>query len=127
MLAAEDNTVNQMVAEGTLSHLGYQVSIASDGQAAIALLSSEAFDIVLMDCQMPGMDGFEATRYIRAAEHGDQRIPIIGLTAHASAEARAACLPAGRDDVISKWYSIDEVAPVILQWLEWARTKKATQ
>lgn len=126
VLVVEDNTVNQMVAEGTLSHLGYKVSIASDGQVAIGLMSTEHFDIVLMDCQMPGMDGFEATRYIRAAEHDDQHIPIIGLTAHASDEARQACLSAGMDDFISKPYSIDEVAPVLLRWLEWTKTKKAT-
>ena len=124
VLVVEDNVVNQMVAKGTLSHLGYQVSMASDGQAAIALLSTEHFDLVLMDCQMPGMDGFEATRYIRTAENGGQHIPIIGLTAHASADAREACLSSGMDDFISKPYTSDVLAPVLLRWVSASKDKR---
>ncbi len=118
VLVVEDNVVNQMVAEATLSHLGYRSSTAPDGQAAIALLAAEHFDLVLMDCEMPGMDGFEATRCIRAAEQGDQHIPIIGLTAHASEHARDACLKAGMDDFISKPCAINDLALVLLRWLE---------
>lgn len=116
VLVVEDNLVNQMVAEGILSQLEYQVSLTSDGQAAVALVSTEHFDAVLMDCQMPGMDGFETTRCIRKAEQGTRHIPIIGLTAHASADAREACLKAGMDDFISKPYTIDQLEQVLLRW-----------
>ncbi len=117
VLVVEDNVVNQMVAEGIVSHLGYKVSKVADGQAALELLAAEHIDLVLMDCQMPGMDGFEATRRIRAAEQGDVHLPIIGLTAHASADAREACLEAGMDDFVSKPCTINELAPVLSRWL----------
>jgi len=116
ILVVEDNPVNQLVAEGMLGKLGYQASMAADGRSAIAKLSTENFDLVLMDCQMPGMDGFEATRCIRTAENGGRHIPIIGLTAHASAEARDACLRAGMDDFLSKPYSLDELRGVLTRW-----------
>ncbi|MCL4104392.1 UNVERIFIED_CONTAM: hypothetical protein GTU68_047354 [Idotea baltica] len=109
--------VNQIVAEGTLAQLGYEVGMASEGRAAIDLLATQHFDLVLMDCQMPGMDGFEATRLIREAESGGKHIPIVGLTAHASADARDACLEAGMDDFISKPYTTSELAPVLVRWL----------
>jgi CheY-like chemotaxis protein len=117
VLVVEDNVVNQMVAEGIVSHLGYQVRKVADGQAALELLAAEHIDLVLMDCQMPGMDGFDATRRIRAAEQGDEHLPIIGLTAHASAEAREACLKAGMDDFVSKPCTINQLAPVLSRWL----------
>jgi two-component system sensor histidine kinase/response regulator len=116
VLVVEDNPVNQLVAEGMLGRLGYQVSLAGDGRSALAQVSTERFDIVLMDCQMPGMDGFEATRCIRTAERGERHIPIIGLTAHASAEAREACLKAGMDDFISKPYTLDELGAALTRW-----------
>ena len=116
ILVVEDNPVNQLVAEGMLNRLGFTTTLASDGRSALALISTERFDIVLMDCQMPGMDGFEATRCIRAAERGERHIPIIGLTAHASAEAREACLEAGMDDFLSKPYTLDELGAALTRW-----------
>lgn len=116
VLVVEDNEVNQMVAEGVLSQLGCAVTMASDGHAAIALMSQEQFDVVLMDCQMPGMDGFEATRQIRGAEIGGPRTPIIGLTAHASADSRASCLAAGMDDFVSKPYTVDDIRQLLSRW-----------
>lgn len=113
VLVAEDNPVNQLVAQGMLTKLGYEVSLADDGSAAIALLSTEHFDLILMDCQMPVMDGFEATKQIRALQNGEGRIPIIGLTAHASAEARDACLQAGMDDFLSKPYTLDTLGAML--------------
>ena len=105
--------MNQLVAQGMLTKLGYEVSLADDGSAAIALLSTEHFDLILMDCQMPVMDGFEATKQIRALQNGEGRIPIIGLTAHASAEARDACLQAGMDDFLSKPYTLDTLGAML--------------
>ncbi len=116
VLVVEDNPVNQLVAEGMLARLGYQASLVADGRSAIAKLSTEHFDVVLMDCQMPGMDGFEATRCIRLAGQGKPRVPVIGLTAHASAEAREACLQAGMDDFLSKPYTLEELGAVLTRW-----------
>ena len=69
-----------------------------------------------MDCLMPGMDGFEVTQRLRGAEQGERRTPVIGLTAHASAEVRDACLKAGMDDFLSKPYSLDELRAVVTRW-----------
>jgi signal transduction histidine kinase/ligand-binding sensor domain-containing protein/DNA-binding response OmpR family regulator len=116
VLVVEDNEVNQLVAEGMLTKLGYEVSLVADGRSALVRLSTEHFDAVLMDCQMPGMDGYETTRGLRAAAQGQPRIPVIGLTAHASAEARDACLEAGMDDFLSKPYMLDELSAMLTRW-----------
>ncbi|MDH5254828.1 MAG: ATP-binding protein, partial [Gammaproteobacteria bacterium] len=116
VLVVEDNPVNQLVAEGMLAKLGYEASLVADGRSALARLSTEHFDVVLMDCQMPGMDGYEATRCLRAAGQGNPRIPVIGLTAHASEEARDACLEAGMDDFMSKPYTLDELRAALTRW-----------
>ncbi len=117
VLVAEDNPVNQAVAEGILKQLGCQVSVAENGRRAVTLLSAEHFDVVLMDAQMPVLDGFEATRLIRSSGAEHARLPIIGLTAHASDEARSACLAAGMNDYLSKPYSLDQLAAVLQRWL----------
>jgi len=102
VLVAEDNMINQVVAVSLLAHLGCTVDVAADGVEAVRRWSEGAFDLILMDCQMPEMDGYEATRRIRAAEAGEGRIPIIALTANAMREDRDACLEAGMDDHIAK-------------------------
>jgi PAS domain S-box-containing protein len=102
VLVAEDNMINQVVAVSLLAHLGCTVDVAADGVEAVRRWSEGAFDLILMDCQMPEMDGLEATRRIRAAEAGDGRIPIVALTANAMREDREACLAAGMDDHIAK-------------------------
>lgn len=102
VLVAEDNMINQVVAVSLLAHLGCTVDVASDGREAVRRWSDGAYDLILMDCQMPDMDGYEATRAIRAAESDGARIPIVALTANAMAEDRAACLAAGMDDHIAK-------------------------
>lgn len=117
ILIVEDNAVNQMVAEGMLTKLGFETAIASDGVAAIELVANEHFDAVLMDCQMPEMDGYAATRHIRSAAHGASQVPIVGLTAHASEEARLACLDAGMDAFVSKPYTADQLSEVLQRWL----------
>lgn len=116
VLVAEDNPVNQLVAQGMLIQLGYQARLVADGQAAIELLSTEHFDLVMMDCQMPYLDGFDTARRIRKSEQGEQPIPIIGVTAHAFAEAREACLQAGMNDFLSKPYTLDGLNVILMRW-----------
>src|SRR6185436_16109752 len=105
-LVVEDNPVNQEVAVAMLEDLGYGVLIAGNGREALHEIERERPELVLMDCQMPEMDGFEATRLIRAAEAraGDAtpRLPIIALTANAMQSDRTKCLECGMDDYLSK-------------------------
>jgi PAS domain S-box-containing protein len=104
LLIAEDNPVNQVVARRLLEKMGHSVDIAPDGLAALRQLAQGSYDAVLMDCQMPELDGYATTRRIRAGGVAgvDPRIPIIALTAYAMADDRAKCLEAGMDDYISK-------------------------
>ena len=103
VLLAEDNAVNQKIASRVLEKQGHQVTVAADGREALALLDRAHFDAVLMDVQMPEMDGFETTAAIRAAERGTGRhLPIIAMTAHAMLGDRERCIAAGMDSYISK-------------------------
>jgi len=103
ILLAEDNIVNQKVVARLLQKQGYEVAVASTGREALALLSQQAFDLVLMDIQMPDIDGFQATAAIREGEEASgKHIPILALTAHAMAGDRHRCIQAGMDDYISK-------------------------
>jgi len=119
VLLAEDNPVNQAVAMDMLESLGYQVTMAATGREAIAALSQAAYDVVLMDCQMPELDGLEATRMIRAQESParHKHIPIIALTANAFAQDREACLAAGMDDYLSKPFTLDQLHAALARWL----------
>jgi CheY-like chemotaxis protein len=94
--------VNQKVACRLLEKLGYQVEVAHDGKAAFDAWENGSYDLILMDCQMPQLDGFQTTRQIRAAETADQHIPIIALTAHAMKGTDNECMAAGMDDYLSK-------------------------
>jgi signal transduction histidine kinase/CheY-like chemotaxis protein len=115
ILIAEDNRVNQTVAESMLRSLGYNhVDIAHDGHAALAALDAHAYDLVLMDCQMPELDGFEATAALRAM---GRRLPVIAMTANAMQGDRETCLATGMDDYLAKPLAIDALEAVLARWL----------
>jgi CheY-like chemotaxis protein len=110
ILLTEDNHVNQKLATTLLRKYGHTVSVANNGIEAIAALEQASFDVVLMDVQMPGMDGFEATALIRQREaETGKRIPILAVTAHAMTGDRERCLEAGMDGYVSKPLRIDEL------------------
>jgi CheY-like chemotaxis protein len=103
ILLAEDSLVNQKLAVGLLEKYGHSVVVANHGRAAMAALQSQSFDLVLMDVQMPEMDGFEATTAIRSLEQQTgKHVPIIAMTAHAMTGDRERCLEAGMDDYVAK-------------------------
>jgi CheY-like chemotaxis protein len=102
ILVAEDNAVNQKVATRLLQKLDCRVTVVTDGVAAISAWQTGNFDLILMDCQMPELDGYEATREIRRLEAGQRHIPIVALTAHAITGADEKCFAAGMDDYLTK-------------------------
>jgi signal transduction histidine kinase/CheY-like chemotaxis protein len=118
ILLAEDNPVNQRVASAMLERLGHRVVIAGDGAETVATFQAGTYDVILMDCQMPVLDGFDATRQIRAAEGDERRTPIIALTASATAADRQACLDAGMDDHLSKPIQPSQLEAALDRWFE---------
>jgi CheY-like chemotaxis protein/HPt (histidine-containing phosphotransfer) domain-containing protein len=121
ILLVEDNSVNQDVAMAMLVYLGCTVVVVNNGFEALAAWSRQSFDLVLMDCQMPEMDGYEATGQIRAHEQVDgpfrPRTVIIALTAHALQGDRERCLAAGMDDYLQKPFTEDQLRLVLERWL----------
>ena len=113
ILVAEDNRVNQALARRLLEKQGHTVTIAADGREAIAAFEKDRFDLILMDVQMPEVDGFQATEAIRQQEKGEQRIPIIALTANAMSGDRERCLAAGMDGFVSKPIDVAELTDAI--------------
>ncbi|MCB9412074.1 MAG: response regulator [Actinobacteria bacterium] len=120
VLLVEDNAVNQRVAVAMLETLGLEVSVAPHGESALELFCRDRPDIVLMDLQMPVMDGFAATERIRADEaaHDAVRVPIVALTANVLGDVRETCLAAGMDDVVMKPFRKGELAATLSRWLE---------
>ncbi len=120
ILLVEDHRVNQMVAQGMLKKLGYSVTLASNGKEALEVMSQEAFDLILMDCQMPEMDGYMATQEIRnreAESEEQQHIPIVAMTAHAAEGDQTRCLAAGMDDYLAKPVRYEDLDNRLQRWL----------
>jgi signal transduction histidine kinase/CheY-like chemotaxis protein/HPt (histidine-containing phosphotransfer) domain-containing protein len=128
LLVVEDNAVNQLVVQRMLQGLGCTSQVASDGAFALDALRHARFDAILMDCQMPTMDGYTLTGRIRAHEGPGEHVPIIALTANALEGDRDRCLAAGMDDYLSKPFRQSELAMVLARWLpqqEQARMQQA--
>ncbi|QEM69622.1 response regulator [Geobacter sp. FeAm09] len=119
ILVAEDNATNQAVVLAILHKLGYRADAVADGRAAVGALQTTAYDLVLMDCQMPEMDGYEATAMIRSPHSGvlNHAIPIIAITAHVLQEEQERCLAAGMDDYLAKPIHSRLVARLLEKWL----------
>jgi PAS domain S-box-containing protein len=117
LLLAEDNPVNQRVAVHMLNKLGYAVDVVDNGVQAVAAVAGEGYGLVLMDCQMPEMDGFAATAAIRRAEGKSRHLPIIAMTANAMQGDREQCLAAGMDDYVAKPIDIALLAGLLARWL----------
>jgi CheY-like chemotaxis protein len=116
VLVVEDNPLNQLVAEGIVRALGYQVDIVDNGAEALRAVLHTSYLAVLMDCHMPVLDGFEATREIRRREGVGARIPVIAMTAGAMAEDRDRCAAAGMDDFVSKPVTLASVGAALSRW-----------
>ena len=116
ILVAEDNAVNQMVLMRMLQNMGCLPDLACDGASAIASVGVNAYDVVLMDLNMPGIDGLDATRRIRKLPFAQGGVPIVALTASATNEDRSACLAAGMDDYLSKPIEIGSLRQALERW-----------
>jgi len=117
ILLVEDNPTNLEIAATYLEHLGCLVMSATDGLEAVDQSAGDELDLILMDCQMPGMDGYEATRKIRSVEGGNADVPIVALTAHATMRDREACLAAGMSDYMGKPYRLESLELMLRKWL----------
>jgi CheY-like chemotaxis protein len=118
VLLAEDNEVNQKLAARLLERLGCEVEVTSNGREALAAFRKVPFDMVLMDCHMPEMDGFEATAEIRRLEAASERTPIVALTANAMEGDRERCLAAGMDDYLTKPLRRGELEAAVERWTQ---------
>jgi CheY-like chemotaxis protein len=121
VLVAEDNAVNQKVAVRMLERLGLRPDVAGNGLEALDLCASIPYDLIFMDCQMPEMDGYMATKIIRSRETSGRRTPIIAMTAEAMHGTRERCLAAGMDDYIAKPVRLDALRTAIEDWVPFAR------
>lgn len=119
ILLVDDNDLNADLAAQILAMIGFEVDVAESGGAALDRLNQRAFDVVLMDCQMPGMDGYETVQLWRAAESASERVrtPIVAVTAFTLLGDRRKCLDAGMDDYLGKPYTAKELAAVLRRWM----------
>lgn len=129
ILVAEDNITNQIVARGVLEHLGCTIDLADNGQIAVSKAAKKNYDLIFMDCQMPVMDGYEATTNIRNNEQqaGNNQTPIIALTAHAMKGDRERCLAVGMNDFITKPFNEQQLATILSKWISDRDTNKRTE
>lgn len=118
ILLAEDNLINQKVAVKTLQKKGYQCDVASNGEEALNAWNNHRYDLIFMDCQMPVMDGYEATRQIRLAEKGLKHTKIVAMTAYAMEGDRVKCIQAGMDDYLTKPLTFDEIDQIIQELIK---------
>lgn len=118
ILVAEDNPVNQQVAVRMLAKLGCRADVAANGREAVQMHGQQAYHLVLMDCQMPELDGYQATAQIRAMETGCRRTPIVALTSQSSPDEQEKCLAAGMDDFLSKPVQPQILEKVMARWLQ---------
>ncbi len=119
ILVAEDNAINQLVAKSILSKLDFQVEIAENGEQAVAMLGKKSYDLIIMDCQMPEMDGYQATEAIRNSKEllEKRSVPIIAMTANAMTGDREKCLSSGMNDYISKPLEPQDLLNMVEKWL----------
>jgi CheY-like chemotaxis protein len=122
VLLVEDNRINRLIAGELLEQIGVTVEFAEDGAEALEKLDAGTFDLVLMDCVMPRMDGYEATQRLRERERssGAGRTPVVAVTANATADDRAHCLQSGMDDFLPKPIILDTLVRVVAQYLRTA-------
>ena len=118
VLVVEDNRANQQVVLGMLERLGCEAKIASNGLEALELISRERFELVLMDCHMPEMDGYEATAQIRKFEAGKQHIRIVAMTANVQKGEAKKCIAVGMDDYLAKPLKLDSLRATLSRWLK---------
>jgi signal transduction histidine kinase/ActR/RegA family two-component response regulator len=117
VLVVEDSPVNRLVAVRVLERCGFRAHVVNDGREALQALSTQRYDAVLMDCQMPDIDGYEATKELRRREGGDRHTPVIAMTAHAMTGDRERCLEAGMDDYIAKPVRAQTLNDVLRRWI----------
>ena len=117
VLLVEDNEINREVAVNLLEYLGCEVFTAENGLSALKTVETKDFDILLMDCQMPLMDGYEATRRIREISDNHAKIPIIALTAHITNQDREKCFEAGMVDYMGKPYRVETLELLLRKWM----------
>jgi CheY-like chemotaxis protein len=116
-LVVEDNAINQRVAVRTLERLGLEAAAVGNGRDALERLRHEHFDVVFMDCQMPLLNGYDATRRLRREEPAEEHVPVIAMTAQSMPGDREKCLDAGMDDYVSKPLRMGEIQQKIAQWV----------
>ena len=117
ILLAEDDIVNQIVAVKQLEVLGQQVDVAGNGREVLEALDRDSYDLILMDCQMPELDGLQATRLIREKGYSKTDLPVIALTANVFDEDRERCIEAGMNDFIAKPVLLENLRKVLVNWL----------
>lgn len=122
ILMAEDNAINQKVGRLILQRAGFNIDMVGDGNEALEAHRSQPYDLILMDCQMPTMDGFEASRQIRQLP--DPQPIIIAVTANALLGEREKCLDAGMDDYLSKPFQAEQLVAVVNKWIPTARKRR---